>query len=238
MKNSSLILKEICVYAAMMAVLYLFYRSLWVLILLPVCVIFYRRISRKEIKKKNIMILEMQFKDLLDSMAAALRAGYSIENSLIECIKEMNVMYGEDSLISAELRIMINQIRLGINAEEVFKEMAQRSGAENIEIFASVFSIAKRTGGDMVEIIKKTATDIGAKIDTRNEIAVLVSAKRLEQKIMTLIPVGIIIYIDLTSDGLLDPLYGNAAGILIMSACLAIYIASILLGKKIMDIEV
>lgn len=148
------------------------------------------------------------------------------------------MLHGEDSPIYKELTIMLNQISIGVSAEEIFRDFADRTQVEDIETFASVFSIAKRSGGDMVEIIKKTADDISAKIDTKNEIEVIISSKKLEQNIMMIIPVGIILYIDLTSGGLLDPLYGNIKGIMIMTACLAVYAAAILLGRRITRIEV
>ena len=90
----------------------------------------------------------------------------------------------------------------------------------------------------MVAIIKETSDSIAGKLDTRSEIAVLISSKRPEQNIMTMIPIGIILYIDLTSGGLLDPLYGNLTGILIMSVCLCIYGAAVMLGRKLIRIEV
>ena len=133
---------------------------------------------------------------------------------------------------------MVNQIGIGMSAEAIFREFAMRSAVEDIDTFASVFSIAKRTGGDMVAIIKETSDSIAGKLDTRSEIAVLISSKRLEQNIMTMIPIGIILYIDLTSGGLLDPLYGNLTGILIMSVCLCIYGAAVMLGRKLIRIEV
>ena len=238
MKKSVENLKEIAVDAGIFLLLYLFYKSLWVITLLLPCMVVYHQIHKKEMLLKKRALLSTQFKDMLDGLVASLRAGYSIENALSECEKELTIMYGEDSPICKELSMMLNQIHMGVTAEEVFHGFAKRSAVEDIAVFASVFSIAKRTGGDMVEILRKTAEDIGAKIDTQNEIAVLISSKKLELNIMTLIPMGIIVYIDLTSDGLLQPLYGNAAGIAIMTVCLGIYIAAVLIGRKIMKIEV
>lgn len=226
------------IYIGIFIVLYLFYKSMWVLTLLLPCIIVYRRMHKKDMILKRKAVLSTQFKDMLESLVASLRAGYSIENALRECIEEISTLHGEDSPIYRELTVMLNQIGIGISAEEIFRDFADRTQVEDIETFASVFSIAKRSGGDMVEIIKKTADDISAKIDTKNEIEVIISSKKLEQNIMMIIPVGIILYIDLTSGGLLDPLYGNIKGIMIMTVCLAIYAAAILLGRRITRIEV
>ena len=231
-------IRTILAAAMIFGLLYLFYRTIWIFPLVIPGMVVYRRARRKELEQQRADTLGIQFRDMLESLAASLRVGYSTENALGECLREMQLMYGEDSVICEELKQMLNQFRLGMTAEEVFREFARRSRVDDIDTFASVFSIAKRAGGDMVDLIKRTSDNIAGRIDTRSEIAVLVSSRLLEQRIMTLIPAVMIVYMDLTSDGLLDPLYGNAAGVLIMTVCLAIYLAAMLLGRKMVRIDV
>ncbi|MCF0228720.1 MAG: type II secretion system F family protein [Parasporobacterium sp.] len=238
MKKKTERIKDAAAAALIFTVLYLFYRSFWVLTLLLPCMIIYRKVSRKERSAARARLLNRQFKDMMDSLSASLRAGYSVENALKEALREMKIMHGEDSPIYIEISLMLSEISLGITAEEAFSHFAERCATEDTRIFASVFSIAQRSGGDMISIVQKTADEISARADTRNEIEVLISARKLEMNIMSGIPLGIILYIDLTSGGLLDPLYGNPLGITVMTVCLIIYAASVLLGRKMTDIEV
>ena len=230
--------KEIGVYLIFAAVIYLFYRSWWAFIMLPPACFIYHRFNKKNISRKAMEILGLQFKDALGSMTAALRAGYSVEKSLKESRREMESLYGTDSPIYIELSRVVHEISLGINTETALSDMAKRSGVEDILTFASVFQIAKHGGGDLVDIINKTAGDIAAKADTKNEISVLISSKKLEQNIMTFMPLCMILYIGISSPSMLSPLYGNLPGILIMTICLVIYAAAYYFSKKIMDIEV
>ena len=55
---------------------------------------------------------------------------------------------------------------------------------------------------------------------------------------MSVIPLGIILYMQLTSPGFLDVLYGNEMGICIMTACLALYLAAFQWGVRLTEIEV
>ena len=238
MKKQMEKLKDVMIVPGLFGVLYLFYRSMWVLILLLPCILLFRAERRKDREYLRKAVLNSQFKDLLESLASSLRVGYSMENALKECLTELKVMHGEDSPICEELKLMLHQISIGMNVEAIFREFAARSGVEDIETFASVFSIAKRTSGDLVGIIRKTSDNISDKIDTREEISVLISSKKLEQQIMTMVPIGMIVYVNLTSGGLLDPLYGNPTGVLIMTVCLGIYLAAVLLGRRIIRIEV
>lgn len=231
-------LKELLVYLVFLLILFLFFRSVFVLAVMPVVIFFYHRYNKKILIRKYKDKLNSQFKDALISLSSALRAGFSSENALVESYKEMVIVYGATAPICNEMKIMINQMSLGTPLESVFGQFAKRTEIEDIETFSSVFNIAKRSGGDLVEIIKKTADDIASKIDTRNEISVLISSKKLEQNIMSVMPLAIILYVQFTSKGMLDCLYGNLKGVLIMSACLAVYAAAYFLSRKIMDIEV
>ncbi|MDO5541483.1 MAG: hypothetical protein Q4F83_15690 [Eubacteriales bacterium] len=124
------------------------------------------------------------------------------------------------------------------NLEELLSGLAYRSGLEDIQNFADIFAAAKRTGGNLIAIIRNTMQCIGQKEETRLEIETCLSAKKMEQNIMSLVPVLILVYIQMVSPGFMDSMYHNAAGIIIMSICLAVYGAAWYWGRKIVNIEV
>lgn len=231
-------IREIAVYAFFALILYLFYKSVFAFVLMVPAVIFFHRYNKKLLAEKYRELLNLEFKDSLLSFSSALRAGYSMENAIKESREEMLRMHGENALICKELEIIQNQLSLGIPLETAFDDFAKRSQSEDIETFAAVFEIAKRTGGDLVEILQKTSSDIASKIDTRNEISVVIRSKRLEQNIMALMPPFIILYIDLSAGSILTPLYETVLGRVVMTICLAVYIAAYFLSRRIMKIEV
>ena len=231
-------IKELAVYVFFALILYLFYKSVFAFILMVPAVFLFHRYNKKILAEKYRELLNLQFKDSLLSFSSALRAGYSMENAIKESREEMLRMHGENAPICRELEIIQNQLSLGIPLETAFDDFAKRSQSEDIETFAAVFEIAKRTGGDLVEILQKTSSDIASKIDTRNEISVVIRSKRLEQNIMALMPPFIILYIDLSAGSILAPLYETLLGRVVMTICLGVYIAAYFLSRRIMKIEV
>ena len=107
-----------------------------------------------------------------------------------------------------------------------------------MEDFAQVFAIAKRSGGNLNAIIRRSAAIPGEKIEIKTEIRTLHSSRRYEQRIMNMVPFLIMAYLQLTSKGFFDCLYFNTAGILIMTGCLALYLAAFLISRKMIEIEV
>ena len=65
----------------------------------------------------------------------------------------------------------------------------------------------------------------------------LTTAKQLEETIMSLIPAGIILYLNFAFDGFLDVLYTSVAGRVIMTACLLVYAAAVVLGWSMVRAE-
>ena len=76
-------------------------------------------------------------------------------------------------------------------------------------------------------IIKDAVKVISEKMETEKEIQTMIASKKLEFEIMSMIPFGMIGYMKLTFGDFLKVLYGNPAGIIVMSICLALYFTRI-----------
>lgn len=217
---------------------YLFYRNFWALALMSPIPVFYLKWKKKRLIHERKKRLNYQFKDALNSMSVAVQAGYSVENAVSACVRDLEQLYDADEDILEEFRYIQAQQHVSIPVEELFLDLGERSQVEDIENFASVFYTAKRTGGDMGKVIQKVARMLGDRIDVKKEIEATLSAKKSEQFIMSLMPAGIILYLRLSSPGFLDVLYGNPFGICAMTVCLVIYGGAYWMGRKIVDIEV
>lgn len=155
-----------------------------------------------------------------------------------EAESELRLVYGEDALIVREFDMMNLQVSMNIPLEKAWEGFAQRTGNNDIENFSRVIRIAKRSGGDLKGIIAHTADVIGDKISIKEEITTMTTGKQFEQKIMELIPVLIVLYIDRSSPGFFTPMYASLSGRLIMTACLGIYACAVWVAGRILNIAV
>lgn len=216
----------------------LFYGSFAVgLMLIPLEIPILRQRKEKIITKKEEQ-LETAFKDMLISVTDALKTGYSIENAIKESYRDLLSVYGYESVICQELRLMISRINLNVSIESVMTEFAQRMGLKSADMFARMFITAKRTGGNMTEIIKNVTDDIVLKESVKDEIRVMMNSKKTEQKVMTVIPLFLLLYINITSQGFLDIMYESVMGRCVMTVCLFCYMAAYIWSEKITEIEV
>ncbi|MCI9610975.1 MAG: hypothetical protein HFH33_02900 [Eubacterium sp.] len=217
---------------------YLFYRSWTVLAVFWCFYPFFRRRRKIQHMKKRQDILCRQFKDSIQCAATSMAAGYSIENAFREAYQEMRMQYGQHALMTKELRYMTTCMSFNIPLEQLLYDFANRSGLEDVRSFCEVFVFAKRSGGDFIKIIHMTAARISEKNELMEAIQTEISGKRMEQKLMNMMPLFILLYVDFSFGGYLDGLYHNPLGIIVMTICLAVYTGAYLLSEKIMAIQI
>lgn len=213
---------------------YFFYRSIWAVLPLSIIGVFYFRMLTQKKRDRCREELTFQFKECILSVAASLKAGYAVENAFMESRADMSLLYGQESFIYQELELIRRGLIINITLEEQLLDLADRSGSEEISQFAKVFSIAKRSGGNLPEVISFSSGLIGEKIDARQEMQTLLSGRQMEQNIMKLMPFGVLLYIGISYPGYFDVLYHNWQGAAIMTGCLALYLSACVLGERIL----
>lgn len=211
-----------------------FYKSIIVffVILLPT-EWFFLQFVRKGLIEKRKFEMSLEFREAIMAVQASLNAGYSVENAFIEAGRVMENMYGSKGLITVEFKVLTRRLRSNESLEKILSDLSDRCGIEDIEDFANVFSAAKRSGGDFTRIIRKASDSIGDKMDIRRDIRTSINARRYENRIMEMVPFGIIIYLNITSAGFLSSLYHNSAGVIIMTVSLVLYLIGFFMAEKI-----
>lgn len=219
-------------------VVFTFYRSLPLFLISLPAGFLYPLYKRKDLKKKRLEQLNLQFKEGILILSAALSAGYSVENAFAGSTVQLRQLYGEEALLTREFTAIAGQLHMNRTVEQVLDEFADRSGLDDIKNFAGVFAASKRSGGELVSIISHTVSVIQDKIQVRQEILTLTAAKRMEQRIMNLIPFFLVAYIDSTSPGFFHLMYTTGLGRILMTVCLLVYLLAYGLSEKILNIEV
>lgn len=226
--------------AAALAVLgYIFYRNLIFCAVLALLSLAYPPIRTRQIIAKRRQQLTLQFKDMLYSLSSAIGAGSSVERAMTATLEDMERQYmGGDAYIVKELELICSKLEMNQNIEDLFADLGERSGIEDIRTFASIFEISKRTGGNLIQIIRQTSNVIAEKIETKTEIDTLLAEKKMEQKVLTIMPIGLVYLLTVTTEGFMDPIFTTPMGRVVATVGLALVLVGYLWGKKLTDIEV
>lgn len=175
-----------------------------------------------------------QFRRLLLSIETALEAGYSLENALSVARNDLALVYSEKEEICVFAAEFGRKTTLGAPVWQVFREYADQVEIEEAEEFSQVLRIQQRTGGDLIRTVRRAAARLQESLELQQEIEKTLSEKLLEQRIMSLMPSFMLIYMRLMNGTYLTPLYQGLGGAVIMTFALALNIAADMLADRML----
>ena len=181
----------------------------------------YRYTLEKKLRKRKEELLR-QFRTGLDFLMTAVSAGSSVEAAFQETYENLKNIFDKKEMIVEEYALICKGLRMNQPVEGLVRSFAQRCGIREIKSFSDIFSISKRTGGDLPKIMGETGQIISERIMSKEEMLSMVEGKRMEASIMKLMPMAVILYFRITSD-YMNCFYGNVAGITAMTTLLLIY---------------
>ncbi|OCT14523.1 hypothetical protein A8709_25970 [Paenibacillus pectinilyticus] len=217
---------------------YIFYQNVVLALALASSGLFYPRIRQKQLILKRKNMLYVQFKQALSCLSSSMTVGKSIESAFREAWEDLKLLYPDPAcLIVVEFGMICRKVDNGEPIETALKHFADRSHLEDIQSFTDVFLTCKRTGGNLVEVMKRTATVIAEKLEITQEITIMIAQKRFESRVLVVAPVVIVAVLAFSSPDYMVPLY-SGSGVLIMTICLLMLGACYVLTQKIMNIKV
>lgn len=224
--------------ALFLAAGYLFYDSFLVFILfIPALVAAGIRERKIRIKKRR-QVLVRQFKEAIILLYSFVSAGSTLEQAFCRTGRELLRTFKKEDDIVREFDRICAKLEMNVTIEECMADLARRAGQEDIESFAQVISLAKRSGGSMPRIIKNSVETLKNKVESENEIRTMLGAKSSEFRIMVMVPAAVLLYMRIFSPGFMDVLYKNVPGMIFMTLCLGAYGAAAAWGFKLLDIHV
>jgi len=192
---------------------------------------------RRRLQRQRQERLRRSFKDMLQALSSLLSAGRSVENAFAALEGDLELLIGNAKAdILVEIRAVVNRCRNGEPLEAPLLDFAERSGLEEVRSFAEVISICKRAGGDLMEVVRRTAGMIGEKMEVELELMVLLAQKRLESRLLMGMPFAFVGLLGFFAGDYMNGLH-QGIGWVILTGCL------ILLGLccwwilRIMDIR-
>ncbi|MDQ8736004.1 type II secretion system F family protein [Paenibacillus sp. LHD-38] len=216
---------------------YLFYHSALVSFAASGFGIIAPRFRRRSLLQQRKERLKLQFKEALFSLTSSLAAGRSLENAFLATLDDLKLLY-PDPRTELLLEFQIVRFRLE-NAEPLeyaLRNFADRAGVDEINQFVDALAACKRSGGDLLEVMKRTSVIIGEKLEIEQEIAVMIAQKRFEGRIMMAVPFVFLAFLSLAAPDYMAPLYGGI-GYLLLTAALLLLLFCFWAMAKMMRIQ-
>lgn len=194
-------------------------------------------IRTKQIIEKRRRNLNLQFRDMLDSLNTSLSSGKNVPESFAAVYEDLKVQYEDGAYIIDELEIILSGLRYNVPIEDMLADFGERSDIEDIKSFGEVFQISYRKGGNIKDIIRNTHTILSDKMEMKEEMEAVVSSSKMEQNVMVVMPFLIVGMIKMSSPDFASN-FTSSSGILATTAAIVMFVIAYFIGKKILDIKI
>ena len=125
---------------------------------------------------------ERQLVDVLVLMAGAVKAGYSLPQSLEFIINEMGAPASE------EFRRVLYEVNLGLPLTEALQNLVTRMQNDDLYLLVTAININSQVGGNLVTMLQSVTATIRDRIRLFGEIRALTAQQRYNSYILTLLP--------------------------------------------------
>lgn len=206
----------------------------WIVMLVGggAAVLFWKRYRCAQQQKR----LRYEFREFLGMMAAVLRAGRSVEGAVAAVYEDMEE--GESALMYEEARGILHGLQLQVPVEELFRELGERSGLSEIQDFAEILYVSKRSRGELTDVMEHTVQILEDKMEAEEELRVVLAKRKMEQRILTGMPFGVIAMLFVMSPEYLEPLYTYTEGRIVMAVCAGLMAVSLWMAGRIMRVQI
>lgn len=182
-------------------------------------------------KRKRLEEFEGQLPEALDMIVNALKAGFSFDSSLRMVVQEIPDPLG------LEMAITYEEQNLGIELSEALNNLKMRVPSDDLEIFLTALLIHKKTGGNLAEVLNKTAKTIRDRLRLKREVKTKTVHGRFSGMVLILLPIIMAIAIYLLNPDYVMVLIKEKMGNYLLIAAILMQIIGIFVIRKIVNIR-
>jgi len=143
-----------------------------------------------------------QLPDALDVIVRSLGAGHPVPVAMALVGREM------PDPIGSEFGIASDEISYGASISQTVQRLADRVGHEDFDLFSAMIRLQERTGGNLAELLRKSAGTIRDRQKMRLKIKAASAEGRMSAMILNIAPIALFFLINLAA----PDFYGDIKG--------------------------
>ena len=183
-------------------------------------------------RSKRFGSFEQGLPEALDLMVSGLRAGHSL-------IAAMGLVGREcPDPVGGEFKICFEEQNYGLELKNALDNLTDRVPLQDIRIVATAITIQKESGGNLAEVLDKTAYVIRERFRLKRNIQTHTAQGRLTGWILTLLPVALGCAIYAINPTMMSVLWTRSIGVKLLWASAGMTVIGGLIIRKIVNMEV
>ncbi len=182
---------------------------------------------------QRMIAFETQLPDTLSLWVNALRSGYSVLQAMEAIAKDA------PEPTQTEFARVVKEVQIGIDVPDALDHLLERVESPDLDLVITAVNIQREVGGNLAEILEVIGATIRERIKLKGEIRVLTSQGRITGYLISFLPIGLALFLNLASPGYMGDMFANrACGWPMLGAGLALIGIGTAVIQKIVDIEI
>lgn len=183
-------------------------------------------------RRQRLNRIQQKLPEALDLMVSALRAGQSMGGALGAAAREAPEPLGR------EFRLCFEEQNFGIDLRTAMNNLLERVPLQDVRMITTAMLIHKESGGNLSEVLEKTAHLIRERFQIMQQIRVHTAQGRLTGWILSLLPLALGMVIYMVSPGYMDLLFNRPVGHKIVAGAAAMNFVGLLIIRRIVKIRI
>ena len=193
------------------------------------------------VTKRRQEKLRLQFKEFLEIISISISggSGRSMENAVEDSLRELQMIYNQDSDIVREIALIVSDYRhAGIPMVKGFEELGERSDIDDVLSFAAIYKTIEGKTSDFGYIIAQTRDIIKDKVEIAMEIQTEINSAKSEAYMMLVLPLVLVIMMSTMGSGFMDSLFTTAIGRIAATVGVVCTFVSYVIATRAAEIDV
>jgi len=169
--------------------------------------------------------------DATELIARALRAGHSLPSALITVAEEMADPLGP------EFRRTADELSYGLPFREALLNLSLRFPLQDLQFLVSAILMQKETGGNLAELLDKTAALLRSRIHLQQKVRVYTAQGKMTGGILVALPFVYFLGLSLIRPGYGSLLLGNELGRKLVYGTLVSMSIGVLVIRRIIQVK-
>ncbi len=191
---------------------------------LPFLWVVYKRATR--LRRFNL-----QLPDAIDLISRALRAGHALPSALLTVAEETTDPLGP------EFRRVSDELSFGLPFREAMLNLGQRFPVRDLQFLISAILVQKETGGNLAELLDKTAAVLRSRIQLVQKVRVYTAQGRLTGGILIALPFICFLLLNIVHPGYGAPLFETEIGRKMIYGTLVSMLIGFFLIRRIVQVK-
>ena len=181
---------------------------------------------------RRVLVIELQLDSWLQLLANSLKATPSLGEGIASSAKLIRAPLGE------ELDLVLKEIALGTPLDQAVMNMSVRIGSRPVSGALAIILVGRQTGGDLTRILEEGAATLREMSRLEGVVRTKTAEGKSQAYVLGGIPFVLLGALYMVDPYWLQPLAETTLGYIIIAVATSLWLAAIVLARKILAVDV